>query len=79
MSGSNPTTAASRKQPPWRVPEAKPVPKLKLYNSMTRSKVNHLISPYQDTPPKPNRTRCKKIQLTSLFSSLFSLDRVHPY
>src|SRR5690554_1256960 len=33
------TAAASRKQPPWRVPEGKPVPKLKLYNSMTRTKV----------------------------------------
>ncbi|KAK3812875.1 MAG: tRNA synthetases class I (C) catalytic domain-containing protein [Benniella sp.] len=42
MSGSNPTTAASRKQPPWRVPEAKPVPKLKLYNSMTRSKTEFI-------------------------------------
>ncbi|KAF9110966.1 hypothetical protein BGX27_005566 [Mortierella sp. AM989] len=31
-------TTSSRKQPPWRVPEGKPVPKLKLYNSMTRSK-----------------------------------------
>ncbi|KAG0241669.1 tRNA synthetases class I (C) catalytic domain-containing protein [Mortierella sp. GBAus27b] len=41
MSGSTPSTTASvsRKQPPWRTPEAKPVPKLKLYNSMTRSKV----------------------------------------
>lgn len=34
------STTTSRKQPPWRVPEGKPVPKLKLYNSMTRTKVN---------------------------------------
>lgn len=33
------TTNVSRQQPPWRVPEGKPVPKLKLYNSMTRTKV----------------------------------------
>ncbi|KAG0059548.1 hypothetical protein BGZ89_000307 [Linnemannia elongata] len=32
------TTNVSRQQPPWRVPEGKPVPKLKLYNSMTRTK-----------------------------------------
>lgn len=39
MSGS---TATSRKQPPWRVPEGTAVPKLKLYNSMTRTKVHIL-------------------------------------
>lgn len=39
MSGS---TATSRKQPTWRVPEGTAVPKLKLYNSMTRTKVRHL-------------------------------------
>ncbi|KAF9432583.1 hypothetical protein BGZ76_010597 [Entomortierella beljakovae] len=32
------STSTSRKQPPWRVPAGKPVPKLKLYNSMTRTK-----------------------------------------
>ncbi|KAF9180530.1 hypothetical protein BGZ51_006119 [Haplosporangium sp. Z 767] len=36
------TAAASRKQPPWRVPEGKPVPKLKLYNSMTRTKTEFI-------------------------------------
>ncbi|KAF9000375.1 hypothetical protein BGZ52_010215, partial [Haplosporangium bisporale] len=35
MSGS---TVTSRKQPQWRVPEGTAVPKLKLYNSMTRTK-----------------------------------------
>ncbi|KAG0348813.1 hypothetical protein BG004_004072 [Podila humilis] len=39
MSGS---TATSRKQPPWRVPEGTPVPKLKLYNSMTRTKTDFI-------------------------------------
>jgi hypothetical protein len=45
MSGSTASTTASvsRKQPPWRTPEAKPVPKLKLYNSMTRSKVLNTV------------------------------------
>lgn len=33
------TANVSRQQPPWRVPEGKSVPKLKLYNSMTRTKV----------------------------------------
>ncbi|KAF9950404.1 hypothetical protein BGZ72_007955 [Mortierella alpina] len=32
----------SRKQPPWRVPAGKPVPKLKLYNSMTRTKTEFI-------------------------------------
>ncbi|KAI1298976.1 hypothetical protein EDD11_006598 [Mortierella claussenii] len=36
------TTTASRKQPPWLVPEAKPQPKLKLYNSMTRTKTEFI-------------------------------------
>ncbi|KAF9350264.1 hypothetical protein BGX26_011540 [Mortierella sp. AD094] len=42
MSAPAATTSASRKQPPWRVPEPKPVPKLKLYNSMTRTKTEFI-------------------------------------
>ncbi|KAG0304529.1 hypothetical protein BGZ98_005415 [Dissophora globulifera] len=42
MSAAAANASASRKQPPWRVPEAKPVPKLKLYNSMTRTKTEFI-------------------------------------
>ncbi|KAG0365325.1 tRNA synthetases class I (C) catalytic domain-containing protein [Gamsiella multidivaricata] len=42
MSGTASGASASRKQPPWRVPEGKPVPKLKLYNSMTRTKTEFI-------------------------------------
>ncbi|KAF9917835.1 hypothetical protein BX616_011133 [Lobosporangium transversale] len=42
MSAPATTAAASRKQPPWRVPVAKPQPKLKLYNSMTRTKTEFI-------------------------------------